>query len=565
MKENNQNDNEELKIPNLSNEITNEDKKQENDNNDEFVKMPEFSSKQKPWDKYFDEDGKEVDFDDSEEMESYLSESVARVTDNKNEDYDDYWEEDKPKMSKRKKIFMGIGLTLGVILLVSLGTVAWALNQVRDRDNERVETDLTKEELEAQQTLPPRPSAQLELDAKVINVLLIGEEAIGEYNQSRGRSDSMILVSMNTEEKTLKMVSFMRDCYVSIPGYRDNKLNASYNNGGGELVAETIEQNFGVKADGYIRVNFEAFRKVINKIGGVEVTLTESEALYLNSTNYISKKKNRCVKAGTQVLNGDQALGYCRVRYKTAGNGESNDFGRTYRQRVVIDAIFKKVKEMNAIEIAGLVTELFPYVKTSLNQKDILTYATAALSIGAQDIQSMRIPMDNAYTDGKRYCGGVLGSVLLLDFPANNKALQEFIYGTAVGDIMTIQPQDSYNVGTETYAPSTVPYVPTATERVYTTRTPVYTKTPTQTQAPVATSGPEETLDVDDPPEKTTSPAKTQAPVKTDPPAAKTQAPAPVKTDPPAAKTPAPVKTDPPAAKTQVPAPVMTDTPPEEE
>lgn len=541
---NKENENKQLKVPDLSKEIEKEESQE--DKSEEFVKMPTFTSGPKPWDKYIDEDkndepDEDVDFDDSDEMESYLSESVAQVTDDDEEDYDD-WEEEKPKMSKKKKIIMGVSLTLGVILLVLLGTGAWVLNNLKDRDNERAATDLTAEELAAQQTLAPRPSAQLELDAKVVNVLLIGEEAIGENEQSRGRSDSMILVSMNTEQKTLKMVSFMRDCYVSIPGYRDNKLNASYNNGGGELVMETIEQNFGVKIDGYIRVNFNAFRKVINKIGGVEVTLTEDEARYLNSTNYISKKKNRCVKAGTQVLNGDQALGYCRVRYKTAGNGEANDFGRTYRQRVVIDAIFKKVKDMNAVEIAGMVAEVFPFVKTSLNEKDILTYATAALSIGAQDIQSMRIPMDNAYSSGRRYCG----AVLLLDFAVNNQALQEFIYGTALGDVMTIQPQDSYEVGTE--APAAVTYAPAATAKVYATKAPVYTKAPVKTQVPVTTSGPEEPVETDEPQvQKTKEPTKTKTPVKTEAPQA------PAKTEAPQAP-----------AKTEAPqAPVMTDTPSE--
>lgn len=544
-----ENENEELKVPVLSNEDKNEEEKKE-DTSEEFVKMPTFTSGPKPWDKYIDEDqedevGEEVDFNDSEEMESYLSESVAQVTDDEEEYEDDDWEEEKPKMSKKKKIFMGISLALGVILLVILGTGAMLLRNLKDTDTQRAATDLSAEELAAQQTLAPRPSAQLELDAKVVNVLLIGEEAIGENNESRGRSDSMILVSMNTEQKTLKMVSFMRDCYVSIPGYRDNKLNASYNNGGGPLVEETILQNFGVASDGYIRVNFEAFRKVINKIGGVEVTLTEDEAVYLNSTNYISKKKNRCVKAGTQVLNGDQALGYCRVRYKTASNGEANDFGRTYRQRVIIDAIFKKIKDMNAIEIASLVSEVFPYVKTSLNEKDILTYATAALSIGAQDIQSMRIPMDNAYTSGRMYCG----SVLLLDFAANNKALQEFIYGTALGEVMTILPQDSYDVGTQTYTPSTTTtYAPSTTAKVYTTQAPVSTSAPIQkSPVPVVSEEPEETpiepTETETPVKKTKAPVKTEAPAKTEPPVS-------TKTEPPAQQ-----KTEPPIP------PVMTDTP----
>lgn len=537
MKDNRENENKELKVPDFTKEPRNEDKKIENGKEQEFVKIPKFTSSPKPWDKYLEddngEDNGEIDFDDSEEMESYLSESIAQVTDDEEEEFDDDWEEERPRMSKKKKIVMGISMALGLILLLLLGAGALLANQLKDRDTQYAQSDLSEEELAAQATLAPRPSAQLELDEKVINILLIGEEAIND--SGRGRSDSMIIVSMNTEQKTLKMVSIMRDCYVSIPGYRDNKLNAAYNNGGGQLVMDTIEQNFGIKLDGYIRVNFDAFESVINKVGGVEVTLTENEAQYLNSTNYISEKKNRCVKAGTQTLNGNQALGYCRVRYRTANNGEADDFGRTYRQRAVLNAIFEKVKNINIVDGVSMAKDLFGYVQTNMSEKDLLNYATAALSIGAKEVQSMRVPLDHAWTSGKRYCGSLLGDVLLLDFTTNNKALQEFIYGTALGEVMTILPSDNYEVQTKTSAPSTITYAPASTTTA--TKKPVVTLAPTHPQTPVITE----------------NPVKTEAPV------VKTEAPV-VKTEAPVVKTEAPAKTTAPA-KTEAPAPVMTDTP----
>ena len=156
-----------------------------------------------------------------------------------------------------------------------------------------------------------------------------GEEAI-ESGTSRGRSDAMIVLSMNKADKSVKMISFLRDCLVELPGYLDNKMNDSYMRGGGPFVMEVIETNFNLQIDGYIHVGFDNFQDVIDRLGGVDIELTEEEAEYLCNTNYISMKKYRNVKPGWNTMNGNQALGYCRVRKRREIGGENDEIGRAH-------------------------------------------------------------------------------------------------------------------------------------------------------------------------------------------------------------------------------------------
>lgn len=477
-------------------------------------------------------------FDDTEDLESYLSDAVAEVTgeDEKLKEpifveehaigsnpAGEFFVPEKKGWSIKKKIFVGLGTTVATLALAVILVVGWFLFRINYADNNNMAaTDLTPEELAAQQTLPPRDENQVMLDEKIINILLIGEEKIGSGNQN-GRSDSMMIASMNTEDKTLKLVSIMRDSYVSIPGYRDNKLNAAFAHGGGELLADTIEQNFGIELDGYVRVDFAGFRKLIDELGGVEIELTEAEAQYLNTTNYISKKSERHMVPGKQTASGTQALGYCRVRKRAAINGENDDFGRTYRQRAVLSQIYEKVKDLNAVELISLVNTLLPYVSTNVGKVDILNYAKVMLQMGIPEVQQKRIPIDGAYTGQRLYCG----ASLVLDFDVNNKALWEFIYGDGVGDIITIHPSSgsdtsSYNQSTRapynqsTRAPysqtTKAPYSPTRKPSGQTTKVPAATRKPTVTKAPTVTDAPAAPTKA---PVVTKAPAPTKAPVVT--------------------------------------------------
>jgi polyisoprenyl-teichoic acid--peptidoglycan teichoic acid transferase len=259
----------------------------------------------------------------------------------------------------------------------------------------------------------------------VINILLLGEEAIDSGN-SRGRTDLMIIATMNTKEKTCKLTSLMRDMLVQIPGYKDNKLNAAYQIGGIPLLYKTIEQNFDLKPDGYMLVDFNNFEGIINKLGGVKITLTPEEASYLNTTNYISKPEYRNVKAGTQILNGNQALGYCRIRYVATGDKQLNDFGRTSRQRVVLNAIFEQYKSKSLPELAMLLNDILPLITTDIEKEDFETYLRTALSMGLSEIQNLRIPADQTFEEG--YVRKM--SVLIPDIQENTKILHEFIFGS---------------------------------------------------------------------------------------------------------------------------------------
>lgn len=268
----------------------------------------------------------------------------------------------------------------------------------------------------------------------VVNILLLGEEAIGS-GTSRGRTDLMMIASLNIEDKSLKLTSLMRDTLVQIPDYEgksyaDNKLNTAYEIGGIPLMYETIALNFDIALDGYILVNFDKFEEIIDILDGVEVTLSESEARYLNSTNYISDPANRNVVAGTQVLNGNQALGFCRIRHVATIDNQHYDYGRTSRQRVVLNAIFDKCKEKSEFELVNLMTQIIPHVTTDITKEQFRNYLELGLELNIQEIENLRVPVDDTFEEG--YVRSM--AVLIPDLEANVEALHTFIFGNVEDD-----------------------------------------------------------------------------------------------------------------------------------
>ena len=264
-------------------------------------------------------------------------------------------------------------------------------------------------------------------EVKIYNFLICGVEAIGG---GRGRTDSILLGTLDAENKSIKLTSLMRDINVKIDGHKDNKLNASYSLGGMPLLVDTVQKNFGVKIEGYVVVNFDGFKDIIDALGGVEIKLTKREADYLNRTNYIADKRYRTVVEGMQTLNGEQALGYSRVRYVKASNGQSNDFGRTYRQRTVLQSIFNKYKDKNILELMGILPDILKLLTTDLTKKDIINYATLVLKMGIDDIEMNRIPSDKLYENKKINNRSVLQ---IKDWEALREELNIFIYGDNKG------------------------------------------------------------------------------------------------------------------------------------
>ena len=259
----------------------------------------------------------------------------------------------------------------------------------------------------------------------VYNILLIGEENIGG-GSARGRSDLLMIASINRKQKSIKLTSIMRDCLVAIPGHIDNRINVAYTIGGVSLLYDTLRTNLGVEIDSYMLVNFDNFENIVDALGGVDVTLTAQEADYLNTTNYISKPEYRNVRIGANHLNGNQVLGYCRIRNVGTASGEFSDFGRTSRQRAILNKIYSTLTDKNYFELLGLANRCLQYVTTDLTAEDIEKYVGMLMEVGMNSgIQNYRIPVSGTFSEA------LLREMIVtkIDLEANSKALLEFIYG----------------------------------------------------------------------------------------------------------------------------------------
>ncbi len=230
----------------------------------------------------------------------------------------------------------------------------------------------------------------------VYNIILLGVESIGGTTES-GHTDSMMIATLNTNAKTLGISSLMRDTYVDIPGFGMNKLNAAFRDGGTKLLYETIAENYNLRLDGSVFVDFDAFEKAIDAVGGVDIELTAVEAQYLNRTNYISIKSNRTMREGMNHMNGNQALGYCRVRHVATLGGVPDDQGRTKRHRAVMEQIFEKAKK-DPTKALSAANAVLPYLTTDIKEKNMQIYLSEGLELmlAGTELRQQRVPDDEA-------------------------------------------------------------------------------------------------------------------------------------------------------------------------
>ena len=263
--------------------------------------------------------------------------------------------------------------------------------------------------------------------AYVSNVLLIGTDS-RDLSQERGRSDSMILASINKKTRELTLTSFLRDSYVYIDDeYGYGKLNAAYSYGGAGLLMDTIESNYGVRIDDYILISFAACANVIDAVGGVKLDLTDEEAdavneILISEVNELmgdDRNDDLLDCGGKQKLDGKQALSYSRIRY--VGNA---DFELASRQRTVMTQVLKKAA-VNPVAMARIFVTALPELSTNLSVGKSYGYTLRApfLLIGYQ-LKTQQIPADDTFygdvIDGE--------SVLRVDCDANRQVLKDTVY-----------------------------------------------------------------------------------------------------------------------------------------
>ncbi|WP_295084002.1 LCP family protein [Ruminococcus sp.] len=259
----------------------------------------------------------------------------------------------------------------------------------------------------------------------VRNILVIGTD--GRTANERGRSDSMILVSLNSSTNEIIMTSFMRDCYVEIPDNGWDKLNHAYAYGGADLLMDTIEYNFDVRIDDYVSVDFISFVSVVDAVGGIDIDVSDAEAEQINiilisEVNGImgdDPNADLLSGGGKLHLNGKQALSYSRIR-----NVGNNDFERTERQRRVMSLIIAKLKTFRPSIFKNLASDVIPDVTTNMTGMNMyLLSLRVPFAIGYKTKQ-LQIPAEGTYSSMDTDAG----NVLQIDMAENQKIIDREVF-----------------------------------------------------------------------------------------------------------------------------------------
>ncbi|XZH36536.1 LCP family glycopolymer transferase [Clostridium perfringens] len=301
------------------------------------------------------------------------------------------------KISKKnhKKILWIISSVV-ILFLIGLGIGFYYINS---KINKVQKVEINKENLSINEK-------KVKEEKHIKNIALFGIDA---PKGKAGRSDAIMILTLDEEHKVMKLTSIMRDSYVDIPGHGDDKITHAYAFGGPELAMKTLNENFKVNVEDFMAVNFTSLPEIIDKLGGVKINIIPEEIHHISGIT----------SPGEQVLNGEQALTYSRIRYATGG-----DYKRTERQRVVLEAVFEKLKATPTKEYPSLIDDFLPYIETNMSSMDMIKLATDAAPLVKENLETARFPLDG-YCDGKMINGVWY---LVYDRQATLNQIQEYIY-----------------------------------------------------------------------------------------------------------------------------------------
>ena len=302
-------------------------------------------------------------------------------------------------------------------------------------DANALQGDTDVQELECNAALP----------ANVVNILLLGVDNRSEALMT-GRSDAVIICSINLETGSVKLTSITRDTAVTIPGYKkQNRINVAFKFGskdgdlaaGAMLAMKTVNRNFQMNIEKYVLVNIHGLANIIDALGGVDLDMTSLEANRINfelRKEPMDKVKREKVKAidGLQHLDGMQAVTYARIR------GIDDDFARSERQRKLLETLMTQVMQgMDLGKLVKLIEVALPFGATNLSAADLMGLGMAVISgeamssilNGGDALEQLRLPLEGTW----KYGGDASTSMVVFRTQArireNIEAMQQFIYG----------------------------------------------------------------------------------------------------------------------------------------
>lgn len=317
-------------------------------------------------------------------------------------------------LSLKNKIIISVIISLIVIIG---GTCTFYYNYIKSKTYTEYTPPLKTTQVE-------NTEKEKEVEYKVVdgitNILLIGTDA-RELDED-ARADSIIIATLDNNNKKIKLTSLFRDTLVDIPGYGEAKLNAAMAIGGKELLIETISKTYNIYLDKFAIINFWGFEAIIDQIGGLEIDVKDYQLDELNKYIGESTGGNDCpvIETGLQTLNGKQALSYSRIRYNVG-----DEYERTERQREVLFKVAEKLKETKPSKYLGIMNKMLDHISTNITPMEALNLAYTIFKFPSLETEQLQMPQtDLAYTmDYKN-----IGSVFIIDKEQNAQVLHDFIF-----------------------------------------------------------------------------------------------------------------------------------------
>jgi len=319
-----------------------------------------------------------------------------------------------------KKVILSITFILCIVLMGFVITINKYLGKINKVTIDKNDLNITEDIIEKDDILEKKDTLVQNNDIK--NIALFG---IDETEGTAGRSDCIMILTIDNKHKKLKLSSIIRDSYVVIPTKeKKDKINHAYAFGGPQLALKTLNENFNLNTNQFVTVNFSSLPKIIDSIGGITLDITTDELKYIN--DYINNLNNingtnspNITTLGSQKIDGTQALAYCRIRYTDGG-----DFERSQRHRTVINQLIEKSKTIPVTQYSALLDEFLPLVHTNLETSEILSLAVNLNSLKYQPLLQDRFPRDE---DGN---GQLIGGIYyyVFDEASTIEKIHDFIF-----------------------------------------------------------------------------------------------------------------------------------------
>ncbi len=260
----------------------------------------------------------------------------------------------------------------------------------------------------------------------IVNIALFGIDTTDE--SMKGRSDSIIIVTLDNKKKEVRLSAVQRDTYVKIEGYKDKtKINHAFAYGGAALSVKTLNQTFGLDIQDYAVINFTNMEKVIDVLGGIPLEVSEAYRKEANKRiTYLAESRGITPKliegTGVQNLSGMQVLGMLRARHNVGGTAQ-----RSAMHEIVLNACYEKIRTKNLLEYPNIAKELLALVQTTLTSNEVTGIGMKVL-VNGYKFRNAVFPLEVDQAGG--YGGKMIGGVWYLTYneAPGNQHLRDFVY-----------------------------------------------------------------------------------------------------------------------------------------